>query len=96
MRVAVERHGYGGVPEEVLDQFRVDAASQKQGSARVPEIVPADRGESPARLRSGLKWRLTMFWASSGVPLPVAKTSPKSSYAVTLSFSPLPGACDES
>ena len=30
----------------MLDQFRVDAAPQKHGGARVPEIVPADRGEA--------------------------------------------------
>ena len=35
---------------------------------------------SPARLSRGLKWRLTTFCASSGVPLAVAKTSPESSY----------------
>jgi hypothetical protein len=33
---------------------------------------------NPARFSGGLKWRLTMFWASSGVPLPVANTSPLS------------------
>jgi hypothetical protein len=32
----------------------------------------------PARLRRGLKWRFTTFWVSSGVPLPVADTSPES------------------
>ena len=46
MRIAVEGHGYAGVPKKVLDQFRVDAAPQKEGSAGVPEIVPADRGEA--------------------------------------------------
>jgi hypothetical protein len=60
VRVAVEGHGYAGVPEKMLDQFRVDATPQKQGSARVPEIVPTNGGR-PARLRSGFKWRLTMF-----------------------------------
>ena len=30
----------------MLDQFRVDAASQKQSRARVPEVVPANRGET--------------------------------------------------
>jgi hypothetical protein len=29
----------------VLEQFRVNAAPQKQGSASVPEIVPANRRE---------------------------------------------------
>jgi hypothetical protein len=30
----------------MLDQLRVDAASQKQSRARVPEVVPADKGET--------------------------------------------------
>ncbi len=45
MRVAVKGHGYAGVPKEVLDQFRVHAAPQKQRGAGVPEVVPANRGE---------------------------------------------------
>src|SRR5215210_8061110 len=46
VRVAVKVHGYRGVPEKVLYEFRVDAAPQKEGSAGVPEIVPADRREA--------------------------------------------------
>jgi hypothetical protein len=61
VRVAVEGHGYAGVPQKMLDQFRMDASPQKEGGASVPEIVPTNRGGRPARLRSGLKWRLTMF-----------------------------------
>jgi hypothetical protein len=64
----------------MLYEFPVDAAPQKEGSAGVPEIVPADRGR-PACSRSGLKWRLTMFWASSGVPLPDANKSPLSCHS---------------
>ncbi len=30
----------------MLYSLRVDVAPQEQGSARVPEIVPADRGEA--------------------------------------------------
>ena len=30
----------------MLDQFRVDAASQEQGGSEVPEIMPANRGET--------------------------------------------------
>jgi hypothetical protein len=30
----------------VLDQFWVDAASQEQCGARVPEVVPTDGGEA--------------------------------------------------
>ncbi len=32
----------------MLDQLRVDATPQKQGSARVPEVVPTDGGEASA------------------------------------------------
>jgi hypothetical protein len=46
VRVAVEGHGFRGVPEKVLYEFWVGAAPQKEGSAGVPEIVPADRGEA--------------------------------------------------
>ena len=46
MRVAIKSDGYGGVPEKMLYEFRVDAAPQKQRGAGVPEIVPADRGEA--------------------------------------------------
>jgi hypothetical protein len=37
--VAVEGHGYAGVPQMVMNQFGVDTASQEQGGARVPEVV---------------------------------------------------------
>jgi hypothetical protein len=46
VRVPIEGHGYGSVPEEVLDQFRVYAAPQKWRGARVPEVMTAD-GEDP-------------------------------------------------
>jgi hypothetical protein len=35
--VAVKGHGYGAVPENVLDRFGADAAPKGQGSAGVPE-----------------------------------------------------------
>ena len=38
MRIPVEGHAYGGVPEEVLDKFRVDSSPEEQRGARVPEI----------------------------------------------------------
>jgi hypothetical protein len=44
--VAVKCHGYGGVPEKMLHEFRVDAAPQKEGSAGVPEIVPTNGREA--------------------------------------------------
>ena len=74
VRVAVEGHGYAGVPERMLDQFRVDATPQKHGSTCVPEIVPTNRGR-PARFSSGSKCRLITFWASTGVPAVVLKTN---------------------
>ncbi len=46
--MSIKGHGYAGVPKKMLDQFRVDAAPQKQGGAGVPLIVPADRGEACA------------------------------------------------
>src|SRR5215212_2450991 len=52
-----------GVPQKVLYQFRVDAASQKEGSASVPEIVPANRGETRAleeRLEAAVDYVLSV------------------------------------
>ncbi len=46
VRVAVEGHGYRGVPEKMRYEFRVDAASRQEGSAGVPEIVQANGGEA--------------------------------------------------
>ncbi len=66
VRVAVEGHGYRGVPEKMLYEFRVDAALWQEGSAGVPEIVPENRGEARAS-RSSLKRRLTTFWAPAGL-----------------------------
>jgi hypothetical protein len=48
VRVAVEGHGYRVVSKEVPDEFRVDAALQEQGSAGVPQVVPAGVGTSSA------------------------------------------------
>jgi hypothetical protein len=45
VRVAVKGHGYRGMTEKMLHEFRVDAAPQKEGSAGMTEVVPADRGE---------------------------------------------------
>jgi hypothetical protein len=52
--VAVKGHGYADWSHKVLDQFRVNAASKEQGSARVPEIVPAGREETRAFLWSSM------------------------------------------
>jgi hypothetical protein len=43
--LAVKGYGYAGVLQEMLVQFQVDAAPQKQRSACVSEIVPTNRGE---------------------------------------------------
>ena len=45
MAVGVEGHGYGGVTEEFLDEFRVDAPAQEQGGAGVTEVVEAYVGQ---------------------------------------------------
>src|SRR5215208_4990685 len=52
-----------GVPQKVLYQFRVDAASQKEGSASVPAIVSANRGETRAleeRLEAAVDYVLSV------------------------------------
>jgi hypothetical protein len=48
VRVPIQNHGYAGVSEQVLDQFRVYAAPQQQRGASVPEVVPADGGDQRA------------------------------------------------
>src|SRR5215204_4481164 len=40
----------------MLDQFRMYAAPQKQTSARVPEIVPANRGEPASEADRAISW----------------------------------------
>jgi hypothetical protein len=37
--VGVKGHVYGGVPEKLLYQFRVNAPAQKQGGAGMPEVM---------------------------------------------------------
>jgi hypothetical protein len=46
VRITIEGHGYAHVPKQRLDQFGVDTSPQEQSGARVPEILPADRGET--------------------------------------------------
>ena len=48
MGVAVEGELHGGVASEVLDVLRVHAAGKQDREAGVPQIVPADGGESRA------------------------------------------------
>jgi hypothetical protein len=42
VREAIKNHGYAGVPQKMLNQFRVNVAPCKQGGARVLEVVPAN------------------------------------------------------
>jgi hypothetical protein len=60
MRVSIQGHGYGRMPQKMLDEFGVNVALEYESSARVPEIMPTYPGK-PARRSSGLKCRLTMF-----------------------------------
>lgn len=76
MRVGVQGHSYGGVPEELLDKLLVDPSAKKQRGAGVPQVVEADLGQ--AFSRRGLKERLTRFSAFIGVPTPEAKIRPSS------------------
>jgi hypothetical protein len=62
----------------VLDQFRVDASTQQQGGASVPEIVPADKLEI-LLLEQRLEVAVYDVLGVEGVPLRVAKTSSVSS-----------------
>ena len=43
--VAVQGHGYSGMPEKLLYQLRVVSSAQKQCRARVAEVVKADVGQ---------------------------------------------------
>ena len=66
--------------KKMLDQFRMNATPQKQRSARVSEVVPADRGEVcllEERLEVEVDYVLGILLC--GVPLRVAKTSSESS-----------------
>jgi hypothetical protein len=46
--VGVEGHGYCGVPEKFLYQFRVNTPAQEQGGAGVTEVVEAYVGPNLA------------------------------------------------
>ena len=43
--VSVEGHGYGGVTEKFLYQFRADVPAREQGGAGVTEVVEAYVGQ---------------------------------------------------
>jgi hypothetical protein len=80
VRVAVKSHRYAGMSKKMLDQFRMNATPQKQRSARVSEVVPADRGGVcllEERLEVAVDYVLGVLLC--GVPLRVAKTSSESS-----------------
>ena len=78
VRVGVEGDGYGGVPEHLGDDLRVDVPAQQKGRAGVPEVVEPD-GRGRAFLRSGVKDRFLRLEGCSNVPFCMAKTSPLSS-----------------
>jgi hypothetical protein len=44
--VGVQGHRYGRVPEELLDELRVDPSAQEQRGARVPDVVETDVGQA--------------------------------------------------
>ena len=46
MRIGVQGHGYGGVSQELLHELGMDASSQEQGGAGVPEVVEAYFGQT--------------------------------------------------
>ena len=48
MAVAVEGDGDGGVPEELLDELRVNVLLEEERCARVPEIVKGYLGKTGA------------------------------------------------
>ena len=79
MRVAVEGELYAGVSGEVLDELGVHASTQKQSEARVPEIMPANIGQS-CSLEQGLEMAVDDVLRVERCPLEVAKTSPESLY----------------
>jgi hypothetical protein len=54
VRVAIKSDGYAGVPQKILNQFRVNAGPWKQGGARVPEVVAANIAK-PCALQQGLE-----------------------------------------
>jgi hypothetical protein len=51
VRVGIQSHGYGCVPQKLLDEFRVGALRKQQGSAGVSEVVEADVRQPGARVR---------------------------------------------
>jgi hypothetical protein len=54
MAVPVKRHGYRGMPQQLLDELRVDAAREQQSSTRVPKIVQRHRWQ-PGGHQQGLE-----------------------------------------
>jgi hypothetical protein len=48
VREPIQGYGDASVPEQMLHHLRMHAATEQQGSTRVVQIVPADRGEASA------------------------------------------------
>ena len=49
VRISIERHGDGRVPEEFLDVFGVDALGEQQRGAGVPEVMQGYARQARAR-----------------------------------------------
>ncbi len=58
MRVGVQGHGYGSVPQKLLNELWVGALRKQQGSAGVPEVVEADVRQ-PGTLEQRLEAAIT-------------------------------------
>lgn len=54
--VGVEGYGNGGVPEELLNELRVNVFGEQERCAGVAQVVEGDGG-SPAFFRSGMNDR---------------------------------------
>ncbi len=64
------------MPKKILDEFGMSAAPEKHGSARVPEVVPANKAKYYA-LQQGLGVQGDDVRASTAVPI-VGNTRPLS------------------
>lgn len=52
MGIDIERHAYGGVPDQIRDDFRTDAAGKESSCPRVVQIVETDRRQPRALQRT--------------------------------------------
>jgi hypothetical protein len=85
MAVSVQRYGYGGVAQELLNKLGVNTFQEKQRGACVPEVVEADVGR-PAFFSNGTNERCLRLDGLIGVPPFVVKTRPWSLVKVSECF----------